>query len=150
MIIEQELYDQILRVMPIPCVDLLVTDDSGRVLLVKRINEPSKGQWWFPGGRVFFGETRDEAARRKLFEECGLVAVSVQELGTFDLLLPTGVNGQISHGITTLFAITVGNGNHVTMDDQSSHAEWRTPEDWRSETLHDFVRTHLILEKNNA
>jgi colanic acid biosynthesis protein WcaH len=148
MIIEQELYDQILRVMPIPCVDLLVTDESGRILLVKRINEPSKGQWWFPGGRVLFGETREKAARRKLFEECRLVPVSVQELGTFDLLLPTYDKGQISHGITTLFAVNVGNENQVTMDDQSSNAEWRTLESWFTETLHDFVRTHLIIEKN--
>jgi colanic acid biosynthesis protein WcaH len=145
MIIEQELYDKILKVMPIPCVDLLVSDSSGRILLVKRNNEPMPDAWWFPGGRVLFNETRDQAARRKLYEECGLMAISVRELGTYDLILPVDRDDQISHAITTLFAVTVESGSLVTMDDQSSSAEWRIPQAWLTETLHDFIRSNLEL-----
>jgi colanic acid biosynthesis protein WcaH len=150
MYIEPNLYDQILRVMPIPCVDLLITDPSDRVLLVKRKNDPMKDQWWFPGGRVLFNETREQAARRKLYEECGLNPKTVNETGTFDMLLPLTGTDQISHGITTLFHVTVGRDSQVTIDDQSIGAEWRLPEEWLKEDLHDFIKTNLIIEKNKA
>ncbi len=143
MIIEKDLYERILRVMPIPCVDLHVTDSTGRVLLVKRKNEPMKDHWWFPGGRVFFNETREQAAYRKLEEECGLKPVSIQEFGTYDLILPLPDEGEISHGITTLFQIYVGDETTVTVDSQSASAEWRDPESWLTEVLHDFVRSHI-------
>ncbi len=55
MFIEDKLYEKILQVMPISCVDLLVMDEFGRILLLRRKNEPAAGQWWFLGGRVQFG-----------------------------------------------------------------------------------------------
>jgi 8-oxo-dGTP diphosphatase len=42
------------------------------VLLVQRLNEPSRGRWSLPGGAVELGETVREAARREVQEECGL------------------------------------------------------------------------------
>ena len=69
--IEQELYDKILELMPILCVDIVI-EYQDKVLLVKRKNQPAKGQWWFPGGRVFKGETIEQAAVRNGIEEVGL------------------------------------------------------------------------------
>jgi len=50
--IDEDLYDQILNVIPIPCVDILLEDRYNRIFLLKRINEPAQDAWWFPGGRV--------------------------------------------------------------------------------------------------
>jgi ADP-ribose pyrophosphatase YjhB (NUDIX family) len=72
MIIPEDLYSQILKVTPIPCVDLVVQNEYGEVLLLKCANEPARRAWGFPGVRVHFGETRLEAAERKFIEECGL------------------------------------------------------------------------------
>lgn len=69
--IEEGLYRKICSVLPIVCVDIIVTDGK-RFLLGKRINEPAKGQWFFPGGRVHKGETAEQAAVRKIKEEIGL------------------------------------------------------------------------------
>ena len=49
-----------------------VVREQGRVLLVKRANPPSMGQWSIPGGRVELGETLAQAVERELLEETGL------------------------------------------------------------------------------
>ena len=138
MFVAEELYAQILRVMPIPCVDLLVEDGTGRVLLLLRRNEPAAGEWWFPGGRVLFGEQREDAARRKLEEECGLVATQFQEAGTFDLLLDIGED-KCAHFITTLFKVQVARETNIRLDQQSHEARWLTREEWLEKELPPFV-----------
>jgi 8-oxo-dGTP diphosphatase len=136
------LYSQILQVMPIPCVDLLVSDRQGRVLLLLRKNEPAAGNWWFPGGRILFGERRAEAARRKLLEECGLAASALAELATFDLLFePNG--GPRIHSVTTLFAAPVDSADALRLDEQSVDALWLEPGQWLQRELHPFVRAGL-------
>ena len=39
----------------IPCVGAVVFDGEGRILLVRRGQEPAMGQWSIPGGRVEAG-----------------------------------------------------------------------------------------------
>lgn len=49
-----------------------IIEDSGAVLLVKRLREPFKGTWMFPSGFVDFGEHPDDALEREVSEETGL------------------------------------------------------------------------------
>ncbi len=142
MIISEALYSQILQAMPIPCVDLLVVDDAGRVLLLLRRNEPAAGQWFFPGGRVLFGELRHDAAKRKLEEECGLIAMRYGEIGTFDIVFDSGSTKR-AHSITTLFKVEVGTGCDVRLDHQSHEFRWLSPREWLGRELHPFVRDGL-------
>jgi colanic acid biosynthesis protein WcaH len=142
--IPQNIYAQIVRLMPIPCVDLLVKDEGGRVLLIKRANEPAKGQWWFPGGRVHFLETREQAAKRKLKEECGLEAFQMKEIGTYDVILDMPGDEKQRHGITSLFYVSVREKAEIILDAQSFAAEWRLQEDWLKVNLHQFVRDNMV------
>jgi colanic acid biosynthesis protein WcaH len=151
MIINEILYRQILQVMPIPSVDLIVEDENQRVLLAKRANEPAKGMWWFPGGRVHFLETRLLAVERKLKEECGLVPEKIIELGTFDVIVEKSDDPHIKfHGITTLFHVKVGGCIDYTLDAQNSEADWRLPDEWLKFDLPRFVRESLLWFSKNT
>jgi 8-oxo-dGTP diphosphatase len=63
----------------IPCVGAVVTDEQGRLLMIKRGHEPGAGLWSIPGGRIEPGETDAEALIREMLEETGL-AVEVGPL----------------------------------------------------------------------
>ncbi len=63
-----------------------VVINNGQVLLVRRANEPNRGQWSIPGGTVELGETLGEAATREVREECGVEIEPGGVLDTFDLI----------------------------------------------------------------
>jgi colanic acid biosynthesis protein WcaH len=146
MFIEHELYEQIKRLMPIPCVDIILFDTNNRVLLLRRRNEPAAGLWWFPGGRVLFGESRNEAAKRKLREECSLVAKDYQEVGTYELFfnLSSGLNAKI-HSITTLYKAQIASTDSLSLDEQSVESLSLTPSEWLDNDLSQFVKDVLLM-----
>jgi len=53
------------------------------LLLIRRGNEPFKGDWAFPGGFLEETETLEEAAKRELKEETGITSKYFTEVGTF-------------------------------------------------------------------
>ena len=121
--IPDPIYRQILEVMPIPCVDIVVRNPAGEVLLLMRENEPDKGKWWFPGGRIHYGEKRLDAAHRKLHEECGIKTVQFKEIGTFDVLLPLP-GCRSSHAVTTVYETNIKTDRAIELDKQSSSCTW--------------------------
>jgi colanic acid biosynthesis protein WcaH len=141
--IPEELYQQFRRSMPLACVDLIVVDRDFRVLLLLRKNHPAFGEWWFPGGRVLYLETRRQAALRKAREECGIHASSADEIGTYDVIFDDSEKGFTSHGVTTLFVVRADATADTALDGQSAAYAWRTPKRWRQEPLHDFVLAGL-------
>ncbi|MBN2174851.1 MAG: NUDIX hydrolase [Bacteroidales bacterium] len=56
---------------PLPVASAIVVSDR-KLLLVKRKNEPQKGEWCLPSGFAETGESIEEAALRELEEEAGI------------------------------------------------------------------------------
>lgn len=63
---------------PIPTTSIIVLS-QGKVLLLKRAQEPFKNYWVLPGGYIEYNEDPREAVQRELKEETGVSA----SLGTF-------------------------------------------------------------------
>jgi 8-oxo-dGTP diphosphatase len=53
-----------------------VVIDGTRVLLVRRGQEPLKGEWSLPGGALELGETLQQGVVREVLEETGLIVVA--------------------------------------------------------------------------
>ncbi|MCQ2789490.1 MAG: NUDIX hydrolase [bacterium] len=62
---------------------LTIKNDTLRVLLVKRTNEPFKGRWAIPGGFIRLSENLDEAALRVLKEKTNVDNIYLEQLYTF-------------------------------------------------------------------
>lgn len=66
---------------------VIVAEDAAgrpRVLLIRRGQEPLKGAWSLPGGAVELGETLEEAVRREVLEETGLIVEPLAVVEAFD------------------------------------------------------------------
>lgn len=59
----------------VDCVGALVYDEQHRLLVVRRANEPERGLWSIPGGKVEPGEDDRTAVAREVAEETGLTVV---------------------------------------------------------------------------
>ena len=82
--ITESLYREIISVLPIICVDVVIRNKSGKVLLARRKNEPIKGHWWVVGGRILSGESAHQAGIRKTLEETGLKINELRFLGFYE------------------------------------------------------------------
>lgn len=95
------------------CAGAVVRDAEGRVLLVLRANEPSRGVWSVPGGRIEAGESARDAAAREVREETGLDV----EVG--ELLL----TAELGPYVVADYAAVVTGGTLVAGDD-ALDARW--------------------------
>jgi len=56
---------------------------NGKILLIKRKNEPWKGMYALPGGFVEYGERVEDTVLREVFEETGLKASIIALVGIY-------------------------------------------------------------------
>lgn len=125
MIIPVEHYKEIVEVLPILCVDVIIKNHNEEYLLIKRVNEPLKGQWWVIGGRVLKGEGLEQAAKRKAKEEVGLEINNVQSIGYYEDVSGTNPfdSGTPLHSISVVFSTIIEDQQMVMLDYQSS--DWK-------------------------
>jgi colanic acid biosynthesis protein WcaH len=130
---------------PIVSVDLLVRRDGGLVF-GRRQNEPVKGWWFLPGGRVQKGETRVEAVHRVAREELGLSVEIVESLGAFEHRYDTSdVPGvDTKHYLANGYVVDGVDGDLVTDDQHGDLRVFESPPD----PLHEHIRDYLVVAES--
>ena len=64
-----------------------VVIDGTKVLLVRRGQEPLKGEWSLPGGALELGETLQQGVVREVLEETGLIVVPAGIVEVLDRII---------------------------------------------------------------
>jgi colanic acid biosynthesis protein WcaH len=125
MILPESDYKKVMESMPVVCIDCLVQNDEGEFLLVKRMNEPLKNEFWVPGGRLFKHERLHDAVRRKMREELGIDVRIVRNLGFFEEFFDKTAQNATGgfHAISFLYLVKPL-GNEISLDRQSSDWGW--------------------------
>jgi 8-oxo-dGTP diphosphatase len=111
----------------IDCVGGIVVDDRSRLLLVLRGQEPARGTWSVPGGRVETGESDATATAREVLEETGLRVRVGQLAGTVERDAPGGGVYVIRDYLCEL----VGDPGPVRAGDDADDAAWFSPAEVR-------------------
>jgi ADP-ribose pyrophosphatase YjhB (NUDIX family) len=104
-------------------VGAIITDDTGRLLLIKRGHEPEEGRWSLPGGRVRPGESDWDALMREVREETGLRVEPGTLVGAVERPAPGGAVFDIYD-----YAASVSGGQLAAGDD-AADARWVHPRD---------------------
>uniref|UniRef100_A0A7R9U4V7 Nudix hydrolase domain-containing protein n=1 Tax=Pinguiococcus pyrenoidosus TaxID=172671 RepID=A0A7R9U4V7_9STRA len=131
--IPSEVYGALVRTAVVTCVDVVLKRPDGCCLLVYRGMEPCQAFWWFPGGRMFKGETFFDTAVRKIKEEAGIDCKAEKVLGVWNAFYPTsswdkeGEEGRF--GTQTVNAVVVcevsqEEGESVKIDATSEEFLW--------------------------
>jgi ADP-ribose pyrophosphatase YjhB (NUDIX family) len=132
--------DWIYWINPVPVVETIVTDNEGRILLIKRKLPPRIGDWALPGGHVDWGESAEAAAIREVHEETGL------EIRLTRLLCTMGLPSLLNPEQCVLKSVFVGAiaGGKLQAGDDALEARffaWENlPENLATESTHEALR----------
>ena len=142
--ISENLYKKITDLLPICCVDLVIRTKN-TFLLVKRLDKPYKRMWFFPGGRILFGESFETAVKRKLKEELNIRNFrKIKFLGTGNLKFQKGRFGNPGQTITNVFLVEIDKkeSSKVRLDRTSSGYKWF---DAVRKDFHPYLKKFLTL-----
>ncbi len=117
----------------------VLIEQEGRVLLVRRANEPFRGLWTLPAGFINGGEDPAEAAVRECLEETGL---NVRIVRVLDIISgrehPRGADFIIVYSASVL-------GGELKPDDDVDAVEW-FPRDGLPQLA--FRATQIVLAQD--
>lgn len=114
--IEQSLYNKIVDVLPILCVDAFILHEE-KILLLKRKEEPALGQWWVPGGRVLKNESLESAILRKVKDETKIQAEIIEQIGVAETIF------EKKHTVNICFLLQFISGQ-VQLNLEHSEFKW--------------------------
>lgn len=98
--------------------------DGGKVLLVRRGNEPLKGEWSLPGGALELGETLQQGVIREVLEETGLSVVPAGIVEVFDRITQDDASGRIRYHYVLIDFVCHANGGALLGGSDAEEARW--------------------------
>lgn len=112
---------------------VVVVNDKGEILLGKRHDDPEKasselrgeGTWTMPGGKMDFGESFEEGARREVEEETSLVLKDVKVIAV------NNEKNEHAHFVTVgLFSDSFEGSPKVMEPDEITEWRWFKPDEF--------------------
>ena len=122
-----------LHLNPAAAAGVFAHDAQGRVLLLRRAQEPAKGSFGVPGGFVDIGESVDDTVHRETREETGLEVEDVRYLGSWPNLYSwRGVDYPV---IDMFFTARAKDASQAHAREEVEACVWASPDEIDPATL---------------
>jgi ADP-ribose pyrophosphatase YjhB (NUDIX family) len=125
----------------VPAVSAIVTDDQGRILLIRRTDNK---YWAIPGGGVEPGESVSQATAREVKEETGMDCEVTGVVGIYSN--PNHVaaydDGEVRQQFSICFTTRLLGGT-PTPSSESSEVHFVAPEDIAGLNMHESIRLRV-------
>lgn len=127
-----KIFQNTVKYFPTFAVNIVLVNGRGEIIFVKRKNNPAKGQYYLPGGRMLNGETVFRCAGRIMKEELGIKGKIVFVSGRYIEEIwaarefkdksgnyPKGI--KYVHYISTVAVARMGKKDKIKLDSQSEN-----------------------------
>ena len=139
---------------PLVYIDLCLVC-NGQILLGKRRNEPLKGRWFTPGGRIHKNETWQDALLRIAEVELGLSGIAVEDfalMGVWDHFYNNSALDQntSTHYVNLPHYAEFKSKPQLALDDQHGEFKWfDLSVVAKDEKFHPYIRNYASCLLNN-
>ncbi len=140
-------FKTVIKNTPLVSIDLCLIC-NGQILLGKRRNEPLKGRWFTPGGRIHKNETWQGALLRIAEVELGLSDIAVEGfalMGVWDHFYRNSAvdKNTSTHYVNLPHYAEFKSRPQITLDDQHVECEWfELSEVAKDEKFHLYMRNY--------
>ena len=149
-------FNSIVRLTPLVAIDLIVRSPDGRVLVGRRNNEPAKGRFFVPGGRITKNETLAAAFRRISLVELGMEKTMEQArfLGVYEHFYATNnleQPGFGTHYVTLAYEVTTPMQAASLPKEQHAEYRWQTEAELlRCPEVHENTKAYFTPSQTKA
>ncbi len=153
--LSKSVFRTVVRNTPLISIDLIITNRRGEVLLGCRTNEPAKGSWFVPGGRIYKNETiRSALSRIMKSEMAGFAVRGIPKFrGVYEHLYLANFfeeAGFGTHYVVLAYDVRL-EGQGVVGDRQHSEFRWwKIPEILRSTKVHRYTKAYFKDSKRRG
>jgi 8-oxo-dGTP pyrophosphatase MutT (NUDIX family) len=126
----------------VPSVNVVVTDDAGRILLIQRTDN---GNWALPGGAMDLGETIVHAGEREVLEETGIRCEVTGIVGIYtnpDHVIEYTSDGEVRQEFSVVFTARWTEGE-PTPSSESSQVAWVEPRALQGYAMHPSMKQRV-------
>ena len=145
-----DVFESIVRLTPLISIDLIVRSPEDKVLLGLRRNEPARGTWFVPGGRVRKDERFNEAFARIARDELNVEfdVSSGRFLGVFEHIYDENFAeraGWGTHYLVLGFEVRLKDLPDRRLQDQHDDFRWFSLDEvLNSPDVHRFTRAYFL------
>jgi colanic acid biosynthesis protein WcaH len=139
----------VVRLAPLIAIDLIIRNSMNQILLGFRENEPAKGFYFVPGGRIWKNERLRDAFARILKTETSYVGNldDARQLGVYEHFYETNYLGESDYGthyVVLGYELRLDDTSGLRNDSQHSKFVW-----WdelhllASERVHEYTKAYF-------
>jgi len=126
--LDTQTFKAVIENTPLVSIDLCLVCD-GQILLGKRNNEPLKGEWFTPGGRIYKNETWQKALLRIIEAELGLCDITAKDFSLMGIWDHFYSNSVVDEHISTHYVNLPHYADFqsrppISIDDQHGEFQW--------------------------